>query len=249
VNCLCTIVVPCYNEEQRFPFDQFVRFFSAHPEIRFVLVNDGSRDNTLRLLRRAAAGREHQVEVQDQQVNCGKAEAVRVGMLQAMKRPDCQFAGFWDADLATPLDAIGELAAVLAANPGLAMVFGSRVKLLGRQVDRKAIRHYLGRAFATVVSIVLRLAVYDTQCGAKLFRVSPETKDLFSAEFTSRWVFDVEIIARFIQKRGHDIAAVEQAIYEFPLMQWQDVAGSRLRPKDFFRAFFDVLQIKRRYRR
>lgn len=249
VKCSCTIVVPCYNEEQRFPVDQFVHFFSANPEICFVLVNDGSKDSTLAVLRSAAAGHEDQVEVLDQPVNRGKAEAVRMGMMHAMKRPECQLAGFWDADLATPLEAIQELAAVLAVNPRLAMVFGSRVKLLGRQVERKAIRHYLGRVFATVVSIVLSLAIYDTQCGAKLFRVTPEVKAIFSKEFTSRWVFDVEIIARFIQQRGYDVAAVEDAIYEFPLMKWQDVAGSRLRPKDFFRAFFDLLRIHRRYHR
>lgn len=244
----CCIVIPCFNEESRFPLDTFTAYVDAHPAIHFLLVNDGSRDRTIDVLRRAAAGRESRVGVLDLPVNGGKAEAVRAGMLQLMRSGRCTIAGFWDADMATPLEAIEDLAAVLLRRPELEMVFGSRVKLLGRSVERKAIRHYLGRVFATVVSIVLRLPIYDTQCGAKLFRVHAQNCALFDAPFLSRWVFDVELIARFIQQRQHDVAAVELAIYEFPLLVWRDVAGSRLRPTDFFRAFFDVLRIYRQYR-
>ncbi len=244
----CTIVIPCYNEADRFPFDTFTGFAAANPAIHFLLVNDGSRDATLALLRRASAGREDQIGVIDQPVNGGKGEAVRSGVLAALEREGCQYVGFWDADLATPLEAINELTAVLSSRPELAMIFGARVKLLGRQVERRPIRHYLGRIFATVVSTALRLAIYDTQCGAKIFRISGETRELFAESFCTRWVFDVEILARFIRLRRYNMASVEASIYEFPLHQWRDVAGSRVRPRDFFRAFLDVLRIYRRYK-
>ena len=248
MNRPCTIVIPCYNEESRFPLDRFAAFTAAHPSIHFLLVNDGSTDKTIDVLRRASAGKEDQVGVIDQPVNGGKGEAVRRGILAALQREGCLYAGFWDADMATPLELIDDLTEVLANRPEVAMVFGARVKLLGRHVERRAIRHYLGRIFATVVSVTLRLAIYDTQCGAKIFRVTSETAALFAEPFCTRWVFDVEIIARFIRRRGYDIASVERAIYEFPLPEWRDVAGSRVRPRDFFRAFFDVLKIYRRYR-
>jgi glycosyltransferase involved in cell wall biosynthesis len=248
MNRPCTIVIPCYNEAARFPFDVFTAFVDSNPAIHFLLVNDGSTDGTIDVLRRARAGREQQVDVLDQPVNGGKGEAVRAGVLAALERSGCLYVGFWDADLATPLPAIGELTAVITSRPELAMIFGARVKLLGRQVERRAIRHYLGRVFATAVSTALRLPIYDTQCGAKIFRVSPETKVLFGEPFCTRWVFDVEILARFIQVRGYDMESVQNSIYEFPLQQWRDVAGSRVRPRDFFRAFFDVLRIYRRYR-
>jgi len=77
--------------------------------------------------------------------------------------------------------------------------------------------------------------------------VTPGLAELFATPFCSRWVFDVEIIARFIRQKGYDLPAVEKAIYEFPLHQWRDVDGSRLRPRDFVRAFFDVLIIRRTY--
>jgi dolichyl-phosphate beta-glucosyltransferase len=249
MNQPCSIVVPCYNEETRFPFDHFVAFVAANPAIRFLLVNDGSKDKTIEVLRLARAGREEQVDVIDQPANGGKGEAVRAGVLAALEREGCLYVGFWDADLATPLDMIGELAAVLAKRPEVAMVFGARVKLLGRRVERRAIRHYLGRMFATVVSLALRLPIYDTQCGAKIFRVTPETHMLFADPFCSRWVFDVEIIARFIRQRRYDMDSVQSSIYEFPLPEWRDVAGSRVRPGDFVKAFLDVVKIYSRYRR
>lgn len=249
MNRPCTIVIPCYNEEARFPSDVFTTYAEAHPEVRFLLVNDGSRDRTVEMLRRAAAGRENQIEVIDMPVNRGKAEAVRLGMLKALEDNRCRFAGFWDADFATPLGEIGAMVSLLENHSALMMVFGARVKLLGRRVERRAIRHYLGRVFATVVSVALRLPIYDTQCGAKVFRVTGQTSELFEAAFSSRWVFDVEIIARFIRQCGYDMARVEGGIYEHPLPEWRDVAGSRVRPRDFFRAFFDVSRIYWKYRR
>lgn len=243
----CTIVIPCYNEATRFPVDTFLAFADAHPAIRFLLVNDGSKDDTLALLQRVRKGREEQIGVLEQPVNGGKGEAVRCGVLRALDQEGCLYTGFWDADMATPLEAIEELTDVLAKRPGVAMVFGARVKLLGRRVERKAIRHYLGRIFATTVSVLLQLPIYDTQCGAKLFRVSPETRVLFAEPFCSRWVFDVEILARFIKHRRFNMDAVAAGICEFPLQEWRDVAGSKVRPKDFFRAFFDVVKIRRRY--
>lgn len=245
---LCTIVIPCYNEAERFDRESFRAFAESHPHIRFLLVNDGSKDATIDTLRYLQQACRNEVDILDLPVNQGKGEAVRAGMLAAMERDGCQCAGFWDADMATPLFLIEELAGLLTKRPELVMVFGARVKLLGRRVERRAIRHYLGRIFATVVSVLLRLPIYDTQCGAKLFRVTPEVQKLFAEPFHSRWVFDVEILARFIRGRAYNMASVESAIYEYPLPEWQDVAGSRVRPKDFFRAFFDVLKIYRRYK-
>jgi dolichyl-phosphate beta-glucosyltransferase len=94
---------------------------------------------------------------------------------------------------------------------------------------------------------VLGVPLYDTQCGAKLFRVGPEIVRLFDTPFRSRWIFDVEIVARFLCE-PHS-AGVDSLIHETPLVRWRDVAGSKVRPRDFVRALFELWTIGRSYRR
>jgi dolichyl-phosphate beta-glucosyltransferase len=240
------IAVPCYNEALRLPAQAFERFLCSS-QVRFVFVDDGSRDNTFERLERLRSGREDRVFVLRSPSNQGKAEAVRMGLNFALDQ-GAEYIGFWDADLATPLEAIPEFMAVFATRPDLDMAFGARVKLLGRHVHRRTSRHYLGRVFATVVSGMLRLPIYDTQCGAKIFRVRPGTRELIAEPFRSRWVFDVELLARYIRQLGSaEIAA--QRIYEYPLNTWEDVAGSKVKPSDFLIAARDLLRIYRRYLR
>ncbi len=236
------IVVPCYNESKRLNGDAFARFVEKNEGVTFLFVNDGSADNTLEVLR-ALSQRNARLQVLDIEQNGGKAEAVRQGMLHAAGNTNCQYIGFWDADLATPLSEIPRFIGI-AANHGYNAVTGLRLLRLGARVRRKKLRHYLGRCFATAASVMLGLPVYDTQCGAKLY-----SKDvvpaLFGERFITRWLFDVEILARYIVAYGRNAAT--NNIYEHPVFAWEDVAGSRLKFHDFFKAPMEMLKIKRKY--
>ena len=243
----CTIVVPCYNEALRLPVDAFRVFLKDTPPIRFLFVNDGSTDATLAVLQALQSDFQDHVDLLDKQQNGGKGEAVRDGMRLACTQPGTRYVGFWDADLATPLDAISPMLQQLIAEPELRMVFGSRIRLLGRHVHRKASRHYLGRVFATVVSQMLRLPIYDTQCGAKIFCNTPEFASILAEPFLSSWVFDVELLARLKKLHADDPEYLFRSIYELPLNRWEDVAGSKVRAGAFLGAFVDVVRIYRRY--
>jgi dolichyl-phosphate beta-glucosyltransferase len=242
-----TIVIPCYNEAERLNLQAFRDFAARHRDIRFLFCNDGSRDATPAMLDGLHAESPDRFGVHHLERNSGKAEAVRQGMLKAIEQ-GASMVGFWDADLATPLDAIPEFRDLLAARGDLEMVFGARVKLLGRQIERQPMRHYLGRVFATVASRMLRLPIYDTQCGAKLFRVHPEFITLVRQPFLSRWIFDVEIIARLIRaRRGTDRPQACDVIHELPLQVWRDVKGSKLKGRDFIVVGKDLIRIQRTY--
>jgi glycosyltransferase involved in cell wall biosynthesis len=240
------IVVPCYNERKRLQLTAFEDFL-VNSSIHFVFVDDGSTDDTAGLIENFRRGREDRVSLLVLRVNSGKAEAIRQGMEFALNRT-FDFVGFWDSDLATPLAAILQFMQVFSNNSQIDMVFGSRVKLLGHDIRRKAIRHYLGRVFATIVALMLKLPVYDTQCGAKIFRVGLQTRDLTRDTFKSRWIFDVELIQRFIRLTGSQAAAAVR-IYEYPLDSWEDVGGSKVKPIDFFIAFRDIFRICWAYRK
>lgn len=245
----CTVVVPCYNEAARFHADSFEEFL-ARPEsnnIRLLFVNDGSRDGTLAVLESFRQRFPSRTAVLDQQPNRGKAEAVRNGMLSVIAAGEAQVTGFWDADLATPLAQISDFLRLLDTRPDLDMVFGARVRLLGRAIHRQPLRHYLGRCFATVVSILLKMPIYDTQCGAKLFRVTPQLQQVLEEPFHSRWIFDVEILARFLSLYRGDHARLAKEIYEFSLPEWTDVAGSKVSGMDFIRAFGELGTIYQRH--
>jgi dolichyl-phosphate beta-glucosyltransferase len=242
------IVVPCYNEEHRLDIPAFRNFASLSHKITFLFVNDGSTDDTLALLKSLQSSELPTYSVLNLERNCGKGEAVRRGILAAvLVNPD--YVGFWDADLATPLGAIVEFIDLAERRRDLEIIIGSRVKLLGRKIERRPSRHYLGRVFASAVSLMLGLAVYDTQCGAKLFRTS-SVGGLFHEPFVSKWIFDVEILARLIRsRRGTPMLQPEQIIYEFPLREWRDVPGSKLTYGDFAQATRDLFRIWNRYLR
>ena len=172
------VVIPCFNEAKRLDVKGLTAFMGGVEGTRLLFVDDGSTDGTAEVLERLAARFPQRIQWFSLNRNSGKGEAVRQGVLKAAL-DGSRYVGFWDADFSTPLEAIGDFRAILEERPSLEMVFGSRVQLLGREIVRKTHRHYLGRIFATFASLVLDLAIYDTQCGAKLFRSTPEIIQLF----------------------------------------------------------------------
>ncbi len=236
------VVVPCYNEAGRLQVEAFREFLKSRPRSALVLVNDGSTDDTLAVLRGLEAQYPAQVSVIDQQPNRGKAEAVRYGLVAACDQ--APIVGFWDADLATPLHVIDEFLSIMESRPSIEWVLGSRVKLMGRLIHRSELRHYLGRFFATGASMTLSLGVYDTQCGAKLFRATPLFRSLIAEPFLTRWVFDVELIARLTAASRRGLAPPpEEIIFEAPLDTWRDVEGSKVKATDFIRSGLELVRI------
>ncbi len=243
------IVVPCYNEAARLDVERFAAFASAQEQASLLFVDDGSLDETGRVLAALAARAPDRMAVLRVEPNGGKANAVRAGALQAVSG-GAERVGYWDADLSTPLDAVSRLQAVLDARPAVLGVLGSRVRMLGTRIERSGVRHYAGRVFATLASLVLRLAVYDTQCGAKLFRVSPAFRAAIAAPFRSRWAFDVELLARMdLASRAAGGPPVAELVVELPLEEWRHIGGSKLGPTAMVQATLELLAMRGNARR
>jgi glycosyltransferase involved in cell wall biosynthesis len=226
------VVIPCYNESDRLDRRAFTAALAVEPDLFFLFVDDGSTDGTRKVLTDLKAQNPGRVDILCLDCNSGKAEAVRCGMLQLIDG-GYENVGYWDADLATPLETIAEFCQLLDSTDRT-MVIGSRVRLLGRNVERNALRHYVGRIFATCASLLLQVVVYDTQCGAKMFRNSAALRKVFGKPFKVNWTFDVEMLARFSLLSGETPAQISSKWYEYPLKEWIDVKGSKVKPKDFF---------------
>jgi glycosyltransferase involved in cell wall biosynthesis len=202
--------------------DGFLREPPRFP-VELVLVDDGSNDKTLEIMREFAAGRPEIQVVAN--AHRGKAFAVRSGMLAA--RGDVVF--FADADLSTPLDESRRL--LRALEKGAHVAIGSREGTGARRQDEPFYRHLMGRGFNFLVQLMLVPGVRDTQCGFKMFsrqaaraifsrlrRYGPDAPIVKGPMVTA---FDVEVLF-LARKLGFKIAEVP--------VQWKHEVGSKVRP-------------------
>ncbi|GAA3571733.1 glycosyltransferase [Snuella lapsa] len=239
------IIVPCFNEVNRLSAKSYLQFLDANRAVDLCFVNDGSTDGTLDVLSDMKNKNHSRIHIITIGHNKGKANAVRTGILEMYAKELYDFFGFWDADLSTPLLEIGSFLDELTETTSVKIVLGSRVKRLGAEITRKMMRHYFGRIFATWVSYSLDLPVYDSQCGAKLFK-KELVLNLFETPFVTSWLFDVELLARL---RIHfNKAEVLGLVKEIPLSKWQDVDGSNLKIKHMLMVPFQLIEISRVYR-
>jgi len=240
-----TIVLPCYNEGLRLEPESFKSFLEANPGFSLLFVDDGSSDLTPDVLKRALAicpeGRADSIRLPR---NSGKAAAVRDGFLKAMYG-DCEVLGFMDSDLAAPLDEAPRLLAPIERGEAN-IALGSRIAMLGCEISRSALNHYMGRVFATFASLALELPVHDTQCGAKLFRNCPDLKELFAEPFDVNWTFDVELLARLKAAGSFNGSPFPKGIVEIPLKRWTQKGGSKAKPADFLLSLLELVKIRSR---
>ncbi len=245
------VVIPCFNEAQRLAPAAVARLLDE-PRIDAVLVDDGSSDGTAALLASLAEGSGGRITALSMPSNVGKAEAVRTGLRHALAAIDAGTAkddlvGYLDADFATPPGEVSRLLDDLL-HSGAKVAMGSRVARLGAQVKRNQARHYFGRLFATTASMVLDVGIYDTQCGAKIFRDTPVLRAALEQPFRSRWVFDVELIGRLLTGTQDAAPLRAEDLRELPLEAWEDVRGSKLGVKGALRGGFDLLRLGARVR-
>ncbi|WP_281451792.1 glycosyltransferase [Paenarthrobacter nitroguajacolicus] len=228
------VIIPAYNEAARIPgtLHQTIEFLAGQDwSSRIVVVDNGSVDETVALVHRIS--REHRGEVPVSVVGCarrGKGAAVRRGLLSGTSK----FTGFFDADLATPLETLteamthlsGGAAAVIASRhaPGSTFV---RPQHLGRRVG--------GTAFRALTRSKVK-GIQDTQCGFKFFERDALTTAMVQCRSTG-FAFDVELLLRLQDN--------DASIIELPVA-WTDGAKSTFRPfQDGVASFASVIQLQK----
>jgi len=222
------VVIPAFNESTRLPetLRETVRFLSGMPwRSRVLVVDNGSVDGTAGAAAEIAAevsgavggavGGAERVAVDV--IGCsrpGKGAAVRRGIL-AGRAP---LVGFFDADLATPLDTLP--VAIAALRGGAAAAIASRYVPGASFVETQPLTRRLGGHVFRTLSGALVSGVADTQCGFKFFQRPAVTAALVRTR-TTGFAFDVELLHR-IQRDGGEVV-------ELPVA-WTDRAGSTFHP-------------------
>tara|TARA_B100001093_G_scaffold249615_1_gene239022 strand:+ start:196 stop:921 length:726 start_codon:yes stop_codon:yes gene_type:complete len=237
------IVIPCFNEYERLTFSVFEKFLNQKNEISLCFVNDGSKDKTISVLEKIRQINPKRVHIINLKKNFGKSEAVRVGMNFFSVNNKIKKIAYLDADLSTSLEECFALSKKI--NLETKFVFASRIKKIDNNIDRYWYRFIIGRILATIISKILNLPVYDTQCGCKVFN-SELTPIAFGSSFVSRWLFDVEIFFRLKNHFGKE--KIKYFSKEIPLDSWIDSGNSKIKLSYGILVWFDLFKIYRTYK-
>jgi glycosyltransferase involved in cell wall biosynthesis len=235
-----TLVVPVFNEELRWNSDywgELAEYGVAH----FIFVNDGSSDNSAALLREFIESHPNCSQI-DLAHNRGKAEAIRLGLEQAL-RNNSVLVGYLDADGAFTTTEIHEICRIaetrILALQAIDSIWTSRVGLLGSNIQRKLSRHYIGRVVHTIIGLWISDLPYDSQCGFKIFRNDAYFRESVSEPFRTKWFLDLEILLQ-LRKRNHKVGVIE-----YPLQNWIDIPGSKVGFDSIPRVVKDLIALRR----
>ncbi|MCX6853657.1 MAG: glycosyltransferase [Verrucomicrobia bacterium] len=231
------LVIPCYRESGRIRafLAELCREMSVLSAVTILVVEDGSDAEEVAKMHAV-------IEVLRTEYACLLALKT---LPQNLGKGGAVYAGWEDhggADWLAFVDADGacsalETSRLLRMRNGRAAIFASRVKMLGRQVDRLFKRHLLGRVYATLVSELLRVPVYDSQCGLKIVpRLAYEA--VASRLQVRGFAFDVEMMVALLDTGCQ--------IHEVPI-DWHEVEGGKVSLiHDSWRMARDVWQIRAR---
>lgn len=236
------VVIPAYRESRRIgPFlkELLGAIVEAGDRTAVLVVDDGSGAMETARLREIIGPLCHdhpeRLRLLELPQNQGKGGAILAGWAAC---PPSRYLGFIDADGAiTASEFVNLCRKALSRQDMPVSLFTSRIKMLGRHVERSVVRHLMGRVFATMVSNVTGLGVYDSQCGCKLvpYVVYERIRDKLTEK---RFAFDVELMMA-ISRSGHRIEEVP--------INWCDIPGSKVSfLKDTVNMFFACLAIRRR---
>jgi dolichyl-phosphate beta-glucosyltransferase len=206
-----TLVVPCYNGEDRLPaaLAQLSAFLALQPySSELLLVDDCSAAPAAEVLQNYAAARPG-IRLIRNEKNLGKGKSVSRGMLAGRGR----FRVFTDADLAYPPEEVNKILRDLEAGADVAIA--CRVLPESRYLMSPGFFHYLytrhvmSRVFNLLARTILLRDVLDSQAGLKGFTAAA-AEMVFPRITIPRFGFDVE--ALFIAQK-HRLVVKQTAVY------------------------------------
>jgi dolichyl-phosphate beta-glucosyltransferase len=239
------LVVPCFRESGRIGgfLPELCLAVQNLGGVRVQVVDDGSgADEAQRMgdiIDRLRSSHSCLLSLKVLSKNLGKGGAVYAGWAE---HGGADWLAFVDADGSCSAAEVARLISMTydrvtrdrMSNDTNAL-FASRVKMLGRRVERLFKRHLLGRIYATLVSEILDIPVYDSQCGLKIIprRAYEQIKDRLSIH---GFAFDVDLMVALLDSGCR--------IDEVPI-DWKEMQGGTVRlMRDSWLMARDVMHIR-----
>lgn len=229
-----SLIIPTYNEEQQIDatLQYVLEYLNKQPfSFEIVVVDDGSKDNTVQQVQKWVEQYPEQVKVVPLPKNHGKGYAVREAILH---HTSGSIRCFYDADASTPIEEIDKL--IQELNQGYDIAIASRAlpeSII--EIPQPLYRQMMGKIYNLILRIFRLTHFHDTQCGCKCFN-EKAVNIVFPKQTLSRFSFDAEIL--YIAER-HNLK-----IKEVPT-RWRNRKESRVHPiKDSFKMFCDLFKIR-----
>lgn len=224
-----SVVIPAFNESKTIAntVNVIITYFKEKGlNIELLVVDDGSRDNTLDVLKTLDFP---ELKIIENVTNHGKGYSVRKGVLAAKG----DYILFSDADLSTP---IKESEKFLDEIKNFDIAIGSRrLKNSDIKIRQPFYRVALGRVFSFMTSVIVLSGIKDTQCGFKMFR-REVGHEIFKKQRLDKFAFDVEVL--FIA------SLLDYSIKEIPV-EWHNNRNSKVNPiKDPLLMLKDMLVVR-----
>jgi glycosyltransferase involved in cell wall biosynthesis len=229
-----SVVIPTFNESRRLAktLEAITGFLGDDRTYEIIIADDGSRDDTLNLVRQLARRWPQIVTLPSEQGNVGKGDAVKRGVLKSQG----ELVLMTDADNAVPISELTKLQVWMTQYP---IVVGSKyapgATSVGGGGGRKLLS-YFGHLAVVWLAVP---DVRDTQCGFKLFQ-GVAAREIFKRVTIKRFGFDIEI---FVIARALGLPYKEVGIH------WSSDSDSRVRPwRDALSTIGELLMITRNRR-
>lgn len=235
-NIYLSVIIPAYNEEKRIgpTMTAVAKYFKYQKFVaELIVVNDGSRDNTVQVVE-SFRDQIKELRIIDYRQNKGKGFAVRNGALQARG----EFILFTDADNSTDITEFDKCQQELWG--GYDIVIGSRALPESKiMIHQPWYREVTGRLANKLIKILTGLPYQDTQCGFKCFS-RKAALIIFKQAKIDRWAFDVEALV-LARKNGFKIK-------EMPI-NWRNDSSSKVSLGGYLKTLRELIKIRRIYKK
>jgi glycosyltransferase involved in cell wall biosynthesis len=196
-----SIIMPAYNEGKHIyanVLETKQLFDESGSNYEIIVVDDGSKDNTLQEAERAVAIAPNIIKLTRSMINVGKGFAIREGF----KLVTGDMVVFLDSDLDLHPSQIRLLFEIMQ-NENADVVIGSK-RHPKSKLDYPLKRRIVSSVYFFLVKLLFGLPLRDTQTGLKLFK-RKVLDEVMPVLLVKRFAFDLELLAN-IHHFGYKIA-------------------------------------------